>query len=457
MTSKNVLKTVFIYLASILPFSGNSQQNSDLRTLWNQIVNEYPGLLSHDAHIERSKLDSIVALSQYWPKLHLQYQQSLSTYEGSNGAFYPMPGIFNVSGSSQLHGDSQTFNSYASSVATWDVIHFGRKARTKDITSTEIKKAHNNKEKFELDLQKEVANRYFSTLYYSNLSEWAKNNSKRLKEILETSKSLSISGLHPIADTLIASSSYRQVLAQQTQTFGMYEATMEYLNEFTSEKPNLTLNSEKFETIEKALLLENTLETLHPIITEKQLIADSYSHKRDLEKGKYFPHISLLGGLSSRTSGIYNDGHVSNSFAHGYDNRANNYFLGVGVTWSLNQTLTSSQKRKSLQFAQIEQIHNMHAAKDELQTQREAIEARVKKSFEQIKNSKLSVDQALEAYEMYLVRYEGGLINLNELLQIQGILQASEKSYLDNLYTFWQLQSEQSYVSADFSNLFNNF
>lgn len=458
MTLHSLLKSVYLYMVvTVVSTSTYAQNNSDLHKLWTIVQNEYAGIQMHDASIAKKKLDSIVVASQYWPELHLQYQQSFSSRQGSNGAFYPLPGIFNINAGGNLHGDHRTFNSYGSGVVRWDVVHFGRKKSNQTLSSIDILDAKLEKDKYFLLLQQELVNRYFNSLYYNQLLEWTSKNKERLKDILEISKSLSLSGVYPLADTLLASSAYNQILAQQSQTRGMQNAATKYLNEYIPTEIDWLIDNKKFDKVELASVgIESILDS-HPLIKKSKLKTNKINHLSNLEKGKTLPSIALLGGLSSRTSGIYDDGTVSNTFTNGYDNRANNYFIGAGVTWSLQQALRSSKKRKSLQFLNKESSFETEVMHDQLFTEVQANTIEVKESFKQIQNSKLSVNEAYEAFEMYKIRYEGGLINLSELLQIQGVLQDSEKIYLDNLLRFWQLQTNQSYLHSDFTNIFNNF
>lgn len=458
MTLHSLLRTVYIYiLVTIVSTSSFAQSDSDLEKLWTIVQNEYAGIQLHNAAVAKKKLDSIVAASQYWPELHLQYQQSFSSRQGSNGAFYPLPGIFNINAGANLDGDNGTFNSYGSGIVRWDIVHFGRKKSNQSLSSIDILETELEKDKYELLLKKELANRYFNSLYYTQLLDWTNKNNQRLKDILEISKSLSLSGIYPLADTLLASSAYNQIIAQKHQTRGMQNAAYKYLNEFVPNEIDWLIDKNKFENIEFANFRKESILDNHPLIKQSKLKLDRINHLDNLEKGKTLPNISLLGGLSSRTSGIYEDGTVSNKFTNGYNNRANNYFIGAGVTWSLQQALKASKTRKSLQFLNKESALEVEVLQDQLLTQTDVNSIEVKESFEQIKNSKLSVKEAQDAFEMYKIRYEGGLINLSELLQIQGILQVTEKVYLDNLLRFWQLQTNQSYLHSDFTHIFNNF
>jgi outer membrane protein TolC len=58
---------------------------------------------------------------------------------------------------------------------------------------------------------------------------------------------------------------------------------------------------------------------------------------------------------------------------------------------------------------------------------------------------------------LYKARYEGGLINLSDLLQVQEILLQTERQNLMAYLNYWNLMISKSYQQADFSQLFTHF
>jgi outer membrane protein TolC len=65
--------------------------------------------------------------------------------------------------------------------------------------------------------------------------------------------------------------------------------------------------------------------------------------------------------------------------------------------------------------------------------------------------------KAREAYSLYLSRYESGLINLTELLQIQAILQQTEKSNIDTHGQLWDQLINKAELSGNFTYLSTQF
>lgn len=76
--------------------------------------------------------------------------------------------------------------------------------------------------------------------------------------------------------------------------------------------------------------------------------------------------------------------------------------------------------------------------------------------FARLKNSKLAVQHAQDAYQMYLARYKSGLIALSELLQISKLLEEAEQKHIDAAKSYWILLAEEASLNNNFDFVFNN-
>jgi outer membrane protein TolC len=88
-----------------------------------------------------------------------------------------------------------------------------------------------------------------------------------------------------------------------------------------------------------------------------------------------------------------------------------------------------------------------------METAMNAVVSRIDQQKQQVMNNRLAEQEARNAYDLYLVRYEGGLISLTELLQIQSFLQLAEKEFIEAQQVLWNLLITQAEVSGDFNYL----
>ncbi|MFD1630170.1 TolC family protein [Pseudopedobacter beijingensis] len=457
---KNISLLALFVGSCVVSVPSRAQDVLGLKEVWGKVENNYPGIQFKDAHIQSLKIDSVLLISKYLPKVNAQFQNSYSTYTGTNGAFYPQAGLFNVSGSAtSINGVDETFNAFGSVVGSWDVFQFGKKSIEKNIANLEIKKSYEDYASYILALKADVTRRYLEQVYQYESLGWSTQNINRLQEILEITKTLAISGLKPTADTLLAASAYQLVLADKDAVQSNYLASDYYLKLYLG-----TVNDEPLE-LEKAAFLKgfqgNVLYTdsafVNPALKYQQLHQEGFLLKKKNSNRSLFPSLALLGGFSTRSVGIYPNGFVSNSWKNGFDNIANNYMVGLGLRWDITNLYVGKKEAKKYQALELSAAKAYDEVKLKDETSRKASLAQLNELRRQLEKSKLSVEQAREAYEMYFTRYESGLMNLTELLQIQGQLQQTEKAYLDASKKYWFQVVVFAQLNGDFNNLFDKF
>lgn len=442
---------MFVSLSSVL--SGQSQT---LEEYWNNTKENYKGFAVKDKQINLARLDSSERLNIYKPQVLLQYQQAYSSVNGVSGAFYPFPGMFNISGSASLTGSSGTFNQYASSTVNWDIIRFGRRNLDKQIGKTNVDFQKVDALNFSNIVQKKLSERYISFLYYQITSDWHQEHLARYKDILDVTKGLALNGIVPLADTLLASSAYKKVESGLYQVDGQLQG-MQYLIEELTGTAIVKPASEQLENFFQVVYKDTAKFNLHPILAMKELETKNYGLHAEKQGKERLPKIMALGGLSSRSSGVDASGHVSGAYDDMYSRSAQNYFVGVGATWNLHQLFNAKTKQKKFESKQAVTRDEYAVMEEEIEQQIRNLDVQLRQALRAIGESDRSKAFALEAYEMYKVRYESGLINLAELLQVQDILLQTEKQHLDAYLRYWTVLIEQSYQQADFNLLTSSF
>jgi outer membrane protein TolC len=123
----------------------------------------------------------------------------------------------------------------------------------------------------------------------------------------------------------------------------------------------------------------------------------------------------------------------------------------------LQDLFNSKSQRNSLGLQRQNNEFEQEVIQNEIQSHIAQLEAEIVASDAGIKESNLSRAKAEEAYLLYKARYEGGLINLSDLLQVQEILLQTERQNLMAYLNYWNLMISKSYQQADFSQLFTHF
>lgn len=446
-------KSLLILTGMCIAFNSNAQT---LQGLWDKTIAYYKGFDVQNQQILLAKQDSLAQQIKYKPQVQAQFQQSLSSVNGTSGAFLPLPGIMNISGPQVNEGSSSTFNHFLSASMNWDLINFGRKDLDKDISSSKIAYSKLNQHKFALEIQKKLANRYIEFLYLQILDKWYFRHAERYATVLDITKGLAKAGIVPGADSLLANSSLKNVQSSLSHVQGKLDASIFLIKELSNVNslPIQEVYSKPFLEILKS---QDSVLSEHPILQMKKQQQQSLELLGKKQDREIFPRIMLLGGLANRSSGLTSNGYVNSRYTDLYQDFANNYFIGVGVTWNLQEVFQSKSNKRQYDLLRQNNLLEQGLVQNEIKTSLDQLNAEITAAYVGIDQSNISRTQAEEAFQLYKTRYEGGLISLSELLQVQEILLQSEKQNLVSYLNYWSLMVDKSYQQADFSLLFNHF
>lgn len=432
-------------------------QPTDLKQVYQATLEQYPGLDIKKAEIKEKEYQAKRTKAKQLPQAKVQMQNSFGTLESSTGAFFPLAGTFNVTGNPASEGSSTTMNTYGSVLAQWEIFTFGKFKKENEAAGFKIKEAESNFESYEIFLKSTVSRLYLSIIYNELMLNWADRNTLRVKDILDVSTSLANAGLKPGADTALASSSYLQIQSDLNLWKGILEGSKYQLNEFTAvDIKEITVNTRPF-------LDFNSLGTHIAIPNTQHPYLNTINHQIDYQKSleqsagrAALPSLSVLGGYSARGSGAGSET-VSNHWKDGFSNGKTNYLVGLGITWNLTGIYDSKIEQKRIQQNKIATRALYKQQESQMHSGINSTQALISEQSQQVSKTKASVEKAQEAYQLYRKRYESGLINLTELLQIQSLLQQAEKKEIEAFKDLWMQFIIQSELTNDFTTLFDTF
>ena len=449
------LTAVFMLLVNLTSYS--QERPLSLSAAWEAAFERYPGLTEKEALIRESEYQKRELQNDFLPKLQLQLQNSYGTFAGSTGAFFPLPGTFNVSGTTIPGQPASAANTFGSVLMDWSVFEFGRKRKAVQAAESNIQKAESTFDAAKLSVQAKVAHLYFDILYSGSKLQWAKANAERVKEIVELAKTLAEAGLKPNADTLLAGSSYLQTSAELDDWAGRFESSKVRLTELVPiDRKNVNYNFSKYLSA-SPISPADTSPVGHPYLNVISEQLENDKLKAEVAARKLFPGVSILGGLSTRGSGVGAKALVNSSWSSGFNNQNSNYLIGLALTWNISNAFNSITERNRIKQQHAATQSRYDAQTLQLNTGLQAVINRLTESYKQVNKTNSAVDQARKAYELYLSRYQNGLINLTELLQIQQLLQQSEKVNIEAYQQLWEQMITRSELANDFIFLSNHF
>jgi hypothetical protein len=123
------LATALLLLVSTRSYSQNDKHIS-VSQAWEEAFTNYPGLTERKSQIREFKYRKTEIENGFLPQIQVQLQNTYGSYAGSTGAFFPLPGIFNVSGNNRLNGQPDAAaNSYGSVLMDWKLFEFGKQRK----------------------------------------------------------------------------------------------------------------------------------------------------------------------------------------------------------------------------------------------------------------------------------------------------------------------------------------
>lgn len=435
------------------------QYEGQLQALWQEVLFSYPGLKVKSTHLESAKMDERAVFGARLPQFRAQAQNSYATYNGISGAFFPQPGLFNINGATGLDGPSWTFNTYGSVTLEWELFAFGKHHFKAKAARSHTQNVAFKEKIYEIQLQKELSQRYLRLLYNQTQLITSQANTDRLHTVYTITSGLASAGLKSAADSLMATSAFNQALADHEKHKGAYRASEFLLQELVGNKGiDVKASLGQFlRPLEPSFNKTAKTNGNHPVLAaiEAQQSTLDYQGKSEIKSA--LPTINLIGGYAYRGTGIHTEGTVSGSWNDGFSNGADNGLVGMGITWNISDLYTRKQRSESLN-KQAESLGHQHEQyKHQMQTALESAQAQLLQQFTEVEKTDQAQRQANAAYMMYLSRYKSGLMDLSQLLQIQILLEQAEKKHIEAAFAYWMLMAEEAGLTADFAHLFTIF
>lgn len=431
----------------ISPFLYAQKKVYSLEQVFQKTLSQYPSISSKKYQIERQELNKELVKKEQLPEINFQGQQSYGSYQGVSGASFPLPGIYNTSGSKALNGQPQSIsNLYGSAVLQWNFLQFGRIKSKLNVADAVIKLSNAGLSKEQLRLQSDAAQQYFNALQSAASLATAKADVQRLQDLFELSKAQADAGLRPGADTLLVKSNYFQIKGQVNDQQALLETAMLQLAALVGEDTtNFSIDTSIYNLgkITNGLPISDSVQN-HPFL--QFLKANIFYSNAKLEAVKHqpYPSVGLLAGAGIRGSGINSSGRANKNFLEPWKNNTGSYLVGIGVTWNLSSLYENKVKQKIVEKEIQSAKADYREANLQLQTSYAAAVSRWKQQREKVIDAQTALKASQEAYDLYVTRYESGLINLIELLQLQKTLQDAENNYIRATGAYWNELINQS-------------
>lgn len=424
----------------------------NLSDLFNSATTSYSGIKAKKEEIKAAQTGYKITKRAYLPEIQFQAQNTFGTYRGAVGGFFPIAGIFNVSGDG-IHGNTAV-NSLISITAKWDFIQFGKHKDQLKIAKVHIQKAQTRFELKNINIKNSIVQAYLNWQFSIFMLHWSKEEIQRNSTLLEIAKSLVSNGINSAADSLAVKIYLMRAEADKHQWINQMRHFQNQIEALTNLKIDSSSLSPRFLALSNNILLEEKNANTHPLVLLKKEEDNRLDVLQDNINHQALPNISLLAGGMLRGVGFPEQ---KNVWKKSYELPVNNYLLGLGLTWDIDQFFTKGLKQQRLLHKKRSNLEEQKALKIHLDEERQSLSFEIQQTIEQIENTEKAYVAAKQSYALFKVRYENGLIDLTTLLQIQQSLQFAEQERIKAYYGYWKAQNRYAFVMGDYSVLINQF
>lgn len=459
MNYRHLLSCLLLGLVSLKGFGQDSTALS-LPQLWEQAFSHYPSLNAYQAKLKQANIQQKLVKNQALPEVHLQLQNTIGSQEPVGGSFFPSPGIFNTGASDLRKSGQPAANLFGSIVMDWKFMQFGRQRKSAQAAGMLTEQTQYQLEAERLAIQAALSRTYFQVLFHQQMQAWAVENNKRLESLFDASKSMAQSGLSPGADSLLVKASLKQTEALLEDWQGKKEESDLLLAMWLNQSADqLNINNESFfsTAVPEDLAVEEEKTIPHPHLQFKDAQIRYAGKLKELTAVSALPTVSLLGGVQWRGNAAAQGAPLVDNWLNSYHYPVGNYLVGVGLRWNMgnlfNYKLDMGRQEEEILQRQAE----AEALSLNLNTQHQIAQRQLVQGKKQIENAEQAFEAASEAFHLFENRYSSGLISITELLQIQDILQNTEKTRIEAYYQYWIQQVDRAESRADFSFLQHAF
>ena len=427
---------------------------SPIKVLLQKVETNYPAIQAKKFRSQAAKEGINLPKNEFLPSIEAAYQLNYATYNNITGMASPL-GWIPISGppspDNQFGG---TFGSALGVVAHWQPITFGQRKVQINQAESEYNLAVADEQNAIYLHQAKVINAYLAYMLARSLIGINQENINRLSSQLTQARTLTITGLRPGVDTALVQSelSKAKIALLQAQNSVQYNEIQvsELVAEQTLSLPYDSIYFNKTPT----LPFVNGYRANPALALSQQEITRSESQKKVFQI-QWHPKLDFWGTLYARGSGVDYLGNVNSAEGLGFSRF--NYGFGVQVSMPILSFLRINIQVKQQDY--LIQAAQSNWVQTELQLSAELRTAKVLFANAQsiAQEMPLQLQSAQYAFEAMQSRYDAGLVNYTDLLQIQYNLTEAEIDSQKARFDVWKALLYQSTVAGDLDLFLNQY
>nr|WP_226904966.1 TolC family protein [Pedobacter schmidteae] len=401
--------------------------------------------------------------TDYLPNVTLSAQQDYGTVNGQNGPLYGFGG-YGVA-SSGLPLPQQNWNAAFGALyllnVNWEVFSFGRIRERVNLSKAELERSTKDLEQETFQHKVKIAAAYLNLLASQRLMVSQEKNLERAVVFHRIAATRVKNGLLAGVDSTLAYAEVSKAVISLNQLKGRAKEENNKLVALIGVSiADFVLDSSFVKRVPKAILSNGVI--LNPVLQYYKSRVDAGKQTLQLYKKEYYPSVNLIGIYQTRGSGFSpeyatNQHAFSQNYFDGINPDRQNYLFGIGLTWNLTSIARTGKKVIAQQYMVSGLQDEYDVADQQLKTQLDAAEAKIKFALNNYNEAPKQVRAAQQAYLQKTTLYKNGLTNLVDVTQALYALNRAETDS-DIIYTnVWQSLLMKAAASGDFDLFINEF
>ncbi len=430
-------------------------RNYSLTELMDSTRKFFPAFLEKDALVNASQAQLTDTRHSFLPRTRVAEQVNIGSDNSLAGPYFSYGIIPSVSAGVRADNKLEAASgNMAILYSEYELYNFGlNKARIDNAKSViDLRKAE--KAQVEYSVLINLAKSYFNLQRALHQLSFDQQNVQRYQQIYSVIQALTVSGIKPGSDSLLAGAELARARINVNQSLGKVNEWKEKISFYcgiAASRLGITANLEMFRQ-QQFFPDSGSIDSLnHPLLLVNSRYLDWLNSNNGVIRKSYLPRIMLTGATWLRGSSIgFGDQYKSLSSGLGYQRF--NYALGVGIVYDLFNGIYRKDKLRINYFLE-------KAGEASRQQQFLALQLASRQADQLLTSTQASLNEmpgllqaANGTYQQKLAQYKAGIISLVDLTNSAFVLYRSQTDYVQMLTDWYLAQLDKSAATGQLNN-----
>lgn len=424
------VRLFFLVLIFAVGVKGNAAAQETRLTLSDAVgraLENYPTLRTAQATAQAARSQIDVARTTYLPRVDLLGQVNRATFNNVSGLLLPQPITPPISGVPVDNANFSTaFGSATGALLSYEPFDFGRRRASVDFARAGARQAEAGIQITRLDVAANAVDAFLLTAMTEQTARAARADVERQRLFVDAVRVLVTNELRPGADLSRAEVNYSDARIRLLQAEQSTSVNRSRLAEAIGAAGAVVeIDPAAFAALPPATELPATNFERHPRAVTQQRAVETVRARREVLDKSYLPRFNFQLSLSSRGTGVLNDGRFEGGL-NGLLPTTPNLAAGVSVTFGAFDIFDLRARRRVERANEVVEQARLTEVTQTLTAQEAEARALVEGARRIAAETPVKLAAARAADEQARARYRFGLTDVTEVADAQRQLVQAE-------------------------------